>query len=162
ARNNAAAGIKEEMSPARMAQRASEQIKERRGAAGMGEHKPGRPGTVSSPEYNLRFRDWNPDLKAARQLGVNIFYDSTKNLIVSPELRLTSREARELRVRITPQGIVQLAPPAGFFGSSSATGSSSAAAPSTSSSSRSSSEARSAGAERSSGGKASSSSNEKH
>lgn len=161
-RNTAAAGIKEEMSPARMAQRASEEIKERRDAAGMGEHKPGRPGAVSSPEYSLRFRDWNPDLKAARQLGVNIFYDSTKNLIVSPELRLTSREARELRVRITPQGIVQLAPAIGFSGSSSATGSSSAAAPSTGSSSRSSSEARSAGAERSSGGKASNSSNEKH
>jgi len=53
---------------------------------------------------NLRFRDWNPDLKMARELGVRIIYDSFRNLVVSPELGLTSREARAIRNGLRSSG----------------------------------------------------------
>lgn len=73
---------------------------------------------VSSPGHSnltFRFRDWNPDLKVAQQLGVHLAYDSARNAVVSPELRLSSREAKELKLRITPSGIVRMGPPAGLF-----------------------------------------------
>lgn len=70
-----------------------------------------RPGSG----LTVRFRDWNPDLKVARQLGVQVGYDSTRNSIVLPELRLSSKEAREMRLRITPDGIVKLGPSLGAF-----------------------------------------------
>lgn len=58
------------------------------------------------PQNRLpRFRDWNPDVRVARETGLSLVYDSGKNTIVIPELGLSSREAREARIRITPQGI---------------------------------------------------------
>lgn len=110
----------------------------------------------------VRFRDWNPDLRTARQLGIRIVYDSSRNAVVSPELGLTSREARQERIRITPQGLVQYSPaggsgmlPSGSYSSGSSTSSASAA-------SRSGSVSRDAGNERSAGSKTSASSKEKH
>ncbi|MFO7732905.1 MAG: hypothetical protein R6X21_04565, partial [Candidatus Aminicenantes bacterium] len=40
----------------------------------------------------LRFRDWNPDLKLARELGLRIEYSSRRNEVLCPELRLSSRD----------------------------------------------------------------------
>jgi hypothetical protein len=55
-----------------------------------------------------RFRDWNPDLRVARELGVRIEYAGASNAVRCPELRLTSRD-REVaggRVpRLTSHGI---------------------------------------------------------
>ena len=40
----------------------------------------------------VRFRDWNPDIKIARELGVHIEYSSQKNEVRCPELRLSSSD----------------------------------------------------------------------
>jgi len=84
-----------------------------------------RPSAVS-----MRFRDWNPDIKVAKELGVHVVYDSTRNSIISPELRFTSREARETRIRLTSGGFVQTGPASGphsgYISSSSSSSSSSA------------------------------------
>lgn len=63
-----------------------------------------------SPTSLQRFRDWNPDLRVAKRLGIRITYDSARNSIVAPQLGLSSREAREMRIRVTPRGIVQAGP----------------------------------------------------
>jgi hypothetical protein len=39
-----------------------------------------------------RFRDWNPDLKLAAQLGVSIEYRSGRNEVYCPELKFSSRD----------------------------------------------------------------------
>lgn len=56
----------------------------------------------------VRFRDWNPDLRVARELGVRIEYAGARNAVRCPELGLTSRD-REIsggRVpRLTSHGI---------------------------------------------------------
>lgn len=112
-----------------------------------------------------RFRDWNPDLKTARQLGISIVYDSSRNSIVFPELKFSSVEARSSGLRIAPHGFVVASPSAGSPGGSVYSGSSGDSSSGSSSSnvaSRSDSGSRSSGGERSSGGKASSSGNEKH
>uniref|UniRef100_UPI00404B508E DUF6600 domain-containing protein n=1 Tax=Candidatus Saccharicenans sp. TaxID=2819258 RepID=UPI00404B508E len=111
---------------------------------------------------SVRFRDWNPDLQTAQKLGVSIVYDSSRNAVVSPELRLTSREARQTGIRITPQGLVQYAPAEGSGASGSDSYSRGNSTSSTSAPSRSGSVSRDSGKERSSGNKASSSGNEKH
>ncbi len=117
---------------------------------------PGLPGTLE-----VRFRDWNPDLKMAQRLGVRVVYDSSKNLIVSPELRITSREARDLGVRVTPSGLVLShaggGSPGDSGGSSSSSGSSSKTAEAGNAPA-----SRGSGSERSGGSKASSSGREKH
>jgi hypothetical protein len=38
----------------------------------------------------VRFRDWNPDVRIARELGAHIEYSSQKNEIRCPELRISS------------------------------------------------------------------------
>lgn len=125
-----------------------------------------RPGRIADTRLtprvaeasDSRFRDWNPDLKLARQLGVRIVYDSSRNSVVSPELGLTSREASSLRIRITPSGLVQSSSgtvPSGYSGS---TSSESSSRNSTSTAAVS----KGASRERSGGSKASSSGNEKH
>ena len=48
-----------------------------------------------------RFRDWNPDLRVARELGVHIEYSSVRNEIRCPELGISSRD-RELAPRFVP------------------------------------------------------------
>jgi hypothetical protein len=40
--------------------------------------------------FQMRFRDWNPDIKAAREMGVSIIYSGSRNEISCPELRLSS------------------------------------------------------------------------
>jgi len=54
---------------------------------------------VPSP---ARFRDWNPDLRVARALGVHIEYSSLRNEIRCPELRLASSD-RERPAGMTPR-----------------------------------------------------------
>jgi len=57
----------------------------------------------------LRFRDWNPDLRVARELGVRIEYSAARNEIRCPDLLFSSRD-REIaggRVpHLTSRGIV--------------------------------------------------------
>jgi hypothetical protein len=40
---------------------------------------------------SFRFRDWNPDIRTAIRLGVEIFYSSRSNEIACPQLGLSSR-----------------------------------------------------------------------
>jgi hypothetical protein len=47
-----------------------------------------------------RFRDWNPDLRVARELGVHIEYSGARNEIRCPELTFSSRD------RDAPGGLV--------------------------------------------------------
>lgn len=68
------------------------------------------PKTLPAQAASQRFRDWNPDLRVAKRLGIEITYDSSSNSIVAPRLGLSSREAREMRIRVTPRGIVQAGP----------------------------------------------------
>jgi len=103
----------------------------------------GRPGPAPA-----RFRDWNPDQKVARELGVHIEYSSTRNEIRCPELRLTSRDRvrpEGLTPRLTSEG-VSFGPATGvgsYAGGSSSTGSpSSSAGPSPGSRTSSGSEGR--------------------
>ncbi len=49
----------------------------------------------------VRFRDWNPDVKIARELGVHIEYSSQKNEVRCPELNISSRD-RERGSGIVP------------------------------------------------------------
>jgi hypothetical protein len=48
-----------------------------------------------------RFRDWNPDLRVARDLGVHIEYSSVRNEVRCPELGISSKD-RELAPRFAP------------------------------------------------------------
>jgi hypothetical protein len=48
------------------------------------------PGRAASTP--VRFRDWNPDLRVARQLGVRIEYSSRRNEVRCPELGLSSSD----------------------------------------------------------------------
>jgi hypothetical protein len=55
-----------------------------------------------------RFRDWNPDLKVARELGVHIEYSSIRNEVRCPELKISSRDRERsggLTPRMTPDGV---------------------------------------------------------
>ncbi|MGB9835989.1 MAG: DUF6600 domain-containing protein [Candidatus Saccharicenans sp.] len=67
---------------------------------------------AGGPVFNqrLRFRDWNPDVRVAREAGFSLVYDSSRNAIVVPELGVSSREAKEWRVRLTPSGLIQHVP----------------------------------------------------
>ena len=56
----------------------------------------------------MRFRDWNPDLRVARSLGVRIEYSSVRNEVRCPELRLTSRDRERpggMAPHLTSQGV---------------------------------------------------------
>jgi hypothetical protein len=48
---------------------------------------------VSAPP-SFRFRDWNPDIRAAIRLGVEISYSSRTNEVACPQLGLSSRQIR--------------------------------------------------------------------
>ena len=55
-----------------------------------------------------RFRDWNPDLRIARQLGVHIEYSSMRNEVRCPELRLSSSDrvrTSGMTPRMTSRGV---------------------------------------------------------
>ena len=56
----------------------------------------------------VRFRDWNPDVKIARELGVHIEYSSQKNEIRCPELRISSQDRERgsgIVPHLTSQGV---------------------------------------------------------
>ena len=50
----------------------------------------GASRSAAAPAF--RFRDWNPDVKAAVRLGVEIAYSSRTNEVACPQLGLTSRQ----------------------------------------------------------------------
>jgi hypothetical protein len=55
-----------------------------------------------------RFRDWNPDLRIARDLGVHIEYSSVRNEIRCPELKFSSQDRQRitgLTPHLTSEGI---------------------------------------------------------
>ena len=61
------------------------------------------------PVSPVRFRDWNPDLRVARGLGVRIEYSSMMNEVLCPELRLSSRDRDPVSgssSRLTSRGVV--------------------------------------------------------
>lgn len=63
-------------------------------------------GAVAGP--GVRFRDWNPDVRVARELGVHIEYSSQKNEIRCPELKISSRDRERssgLVPRLTSHGV---------------------------------------------------------
>jgi len=49
------------------------------------------------PEFTMRFRDWNPDVKAAQKAGVSISYSSRTNEVCCRELGVSSRTVRQNR-----------------------------------------------------------------
>jgi hypothetical protein len=74
---------------------------------GRGANAPGAvPGrAVSAP---ARFRDWNPDVRLARELGVHIEYSSMRNEVRCPELKISSRDrerAGGMAPRMTTHGV---------------------------------------------------------
>jgi hypothetical protein len=50
------------------------------------------PGGGAPRQPGMRFRDWNPDVRAAVRMGVNISYSSRTNEVFCPELGLRSRD----------------------------------------------------------------------
>ena len=66
-----------------------------------------RPVNRLEENQGIRLRDWNPDVQVARKAGFRLVYDSGHNSIVAPDIGLSSKEAREMRLRITPQGLVR-------------------------------------------------------
>jgi len=52
-----------------------------------------------------RFRDWNPDVRIARSLGVRIDYSSATNEVRCPQLKISSRDTGRLGVRLTSSGV---------------------------------------------------------
>lgn len=53
--------------------------------------------SAGQADHQLRFRDWNPDIQAARSLGVSIHYSGARNEITCPELRISSNNVRVTR-----------------------------------------------------------------
>ena len=69
---------------------------------------PAPAGPRLSAPAPVRFRDWNPDLRLARELGVRIEYSSLRNEVRCPELKLSSRDRERggpLAPRLTSGGI---------------------------------------------------------
>jgi hypothetical protein len=107
------------------------------GPANRGAIPPITPGWAASTA--VRFRDWNPDVKLARELGVRLEYSSLRNEVRCPELGLSSRDRERpdggLVPRLTSHG-VSLSPAAsgGTSGSGtvSSSGSTSSSSPTTS------------------------------
>lgn len=54
----------------------------------------------------VRFRDWNPDVRVARNLGVRIDYSSRTNEVRCPELKISSRDTGRLGLRLSSGGVV--------------------------------------------------------
>jgi hypothetical protein len=76
------------------------------GAAAVRTSPPAAPARLAGPLRSAeapaaRFRDWNPDLRVARELGVRIEYSSRSNEVVCPELGISSRD-REIAPRFAP------------------------------------------------------------
>jgi hypothetical protein len=67
-----------------------------------------REAAAGAGPATSRFRDWNPDLRVARELGVHIEYSSTRNEVRCPELKLSSGDRARpsgLTPRMTSQGV---------------------------------------------------------
>lgn len=68
-------------------------------------------GLLSQSRSKVRFRDWNPDIRAAQRAGVSIRYSSRTNEVFCPELRISSRgvfskmTGSSSRVRIGSSGV---------------------------------------------------------
>jgi hypothetical protein len=103
-----------------------------------------------------RIRDWNPDVKEARRIGVDLLYLSGSNTIFSPQLKLSSLDALGGKIMrsSSPTGVYELRRGEGSGGSTSSSESSSGAG--SSSASSGSSAGASSGASTSSGSSASS------
>jgi len=106
--------------------RAKRDIGEPGAGSGTGQ---GPAGREAGPA--VRFRDWNPDIRIARELGVHIEYSSQKNEVRCPELRISSSDRGRgsgIVPHLTSQGISY--GPAGSSGSvdSGSSGSSGASA----------------------------------
>jgi hypothetical protein len=103
-----------------------------------------------------RFRDWNPDVKEARRIGVDLVYLSGSNMIFSPQLKLSSLDALGGKIMrsSSPTGVYELRRGDGSAGSTSSSGSSYSTG--SSSESGGSSAGASSGASTSSGSSASS------
>jgi hypothetical protein len=83
-----------------------------------------QPGRLSSPAASpSRFRDWNPDIKTASRLGVNISYSSRTNEVRCPQLGLSSTIASH-GIRLTGHGVSGTSGAAGGSVSGSSSGSS--------------------------------------
>ena len=70
-----------------------------------------KPAQAPDPVSPVRFRDWNPDLRVARELGVRIEYSSMRNEVRCPELRISSRDRDRdsgSRSRLTSRGVVDV------------------------------------------------------
>ena len=52
-----------------------------------------------------RFRDWNPDVRIARSLGVRIDYSSATNEVRCPQLKISSRDTERFGVRLSSGGV---------------------------------------------------------
>lgn len=65
-----------------------------------------RPIEGSAAGGAVRFRDWNPDVRIARSLGVRIDYSSRTNEVLCPELKISSREAGKHSLRLSTGGVV--------------------------------------------------------
>ncbi len=107
--------------------------------------------TVSLPkpqqlklQTTMRIRDWNPDLKVARRMGVHVSYVSRRNEVRCPDLGLTSKNVAFSKFRRSSRG---------FYSSGGSSGSGSSSGGSGGSSSGSSSKGSSGGKSVSSGGK---------
>ncbi len=114
-------------------------LKEKPGSPVVGREQKGAPRFKSlnserlrSDRSSLRFRDWNPDVKAARRSGVTIRYSSRSNEVRCPELNISSRHVVGSRgydgprVQLTSRGSVTSSGSSGvFYGGSVSSGSSS-------------------------------------
>jgi len=75
---------------------------EARGKAIRQSDTPGKDGIALKPyQSGIRFRDWNPDIGIALNVGVSIKYSSRDNEIRCPELGLTSRNVRHVENLVT-------------------------------------------------------------
>jgi hypothetical protein len=83
----------------------------------IGDKSPGRskniiPVESMSVKTQIRFLDWNPDMKVARRVGVSILYSSRSNEVRCPDLNMSSRHVTGSlgyegpRVRLTARGPV--------------------------------------------------------
>ena len=98
-------------------------------------------GPASAPPAPARFRDWNPDMRLARELGVRIEYSSVRNEVRCPELNLSSRDrerASGLAPRLTSRGVNYEPSPAAGGGTTAGSGSSGTSGTSTAAPSRTS------------------------
>jgi hypothetical protein len=92
------------------------QESERPGSLRRMEDRPAPTGLdMTAPSPSFRFRDWNPDVRVAVRLGVDISYDSRRNEIAAPQLGLHSGDVG-LRQRTFIDGPQSLSAPSGSAG----------------------------------------------